>query len=224
MAKIILFWEQWTKQIKDPKKRRFFFLCSLVIIYFIWFFLFINPLQTKKRTLQDQIQALQAQPTEIQQKIDATHQAIKKESIAKALEEQKQLSEKIKNIQQRLAKIHLLSISADDWVKLKKDILTQQEDIDSNITLISIHDLPVQTWMPDNVDKTDLVNTVPVETYQHALEVEFQADYFSTVQYLSRLEKMPWPVYWDSLQYRVLTYPKADIILKLHVFTQQSKS
>jgi len=222
MIKAIALPEQWMKQINDPKRRILLFFLSLVIIYLIWFLLLLNPLRIGKDKLMGQIQALQLQATETQQQIDTIKQAVKTESIAKAIAEQQQLSTKIQSIQQQLIKTSPLLISMEDWIKLKEAILSQKDDMDSSITLISISDLPVQPWTPTAVNKADVVTG---DMYVHTLEVKFQADYFSTIQYLSRLEKLPWHVYWDSLQYRVQTYPKGDVIIKFHIFTtQQSES
>lgn len=225
MIKSIALPEEWIKQINDPKRRMPLFFLSLVLIYFIWFLLLLNPLRIGKNKLMSQMQALQLQITGTQQQIDTINQAVKTQSIAKAIAEQQQLSTKIQDIQQRLAKTNPLFISMEDWIKLKKAIISQQNNMDSHITLVSINDLPVQPWVPTTVDKADVVNTAPGDIYVHELEVKFQADYFNTIQYLSRLEKLPWHVYWDSLQYRVQTYPKGEAIIKFHIFTkQQSES
>lgn len=218
MIKSITLPEEWIKQISDPRRRILLFSLSLAIIYLIWVLLLLNPLRLSKEKLLAQIQTLQLQITEAQQKIDIINQSVKKESIIKIIAEQQQLSKKVQEIQQRLIKVSPSLISIEDWMKLKKAIISQQDDMDNNITLISINDLPAERWVPTPEDKAD---GVAEDIYVHALEVKFQADYFSTIKYLSRLEKLPWHIYWDSLQYKVQNYPKGDVVIKLHTFTKQ---
>lgn len=92
MIKSIALPEEWIKQINDPKRRMPLFFLSLVLIYFIWFLLLLNPLRIGKNKLMSQMQALQLQITGTQQQIDTINQAVKTQSIAKAIAEQQQLS------------------------------------------------------------------------------------------------------------------------------------
>ena len=218
MIKSIALSEQWIKQINDPKRRIQFFFLSLVIIYLVWFLLLLSPLQVSKKKLMAQIQTLQLEIAETQQKINSINQLVKTELIARSIAEQQQLSKKIQDIQQRLTKVSPLLIAMEDWMKLKKAIISQQNDMDNSITLVSINDLPVQPWISILEGKADVITE---GIYVRALEIKFQADYFSTTKYLSRLEKLPWPIYWDSLQYKVQNYPKGDVVIKLHAFTKQ---
>jgi MSHA biogenesis protein MshJ len=59
------------------------------------------------------------------------------------------------------------------------------------------------------------------ELYQHTFRIEFLSDYFSTLQYLKSIEQLPWPIYWDTMDYKVQEYPKADITIKFHVLSIQ---
>ena len=212
---------QWMKSLEDPKRRMQFFLLSIVILYFIWAFVFLNPLRAKTNALANQVQGLQSQLAETKNKIDTISGILKTDSIAKMVAEKQQIELKLKKLDQQLLNMRYVLISKQDWIKLKDEIINQQTNIDLNITLKSINDLPVQPWSPPTVDQADMAKIIPHPVYQHAIEVKFQSDYFSAIQYVSRLEKLRWPFYWDSLEYKVLTYPMAEISIKFHIFTQQ---
>jgi MSHA biogenesis protein MshJ len=215
--------QRWAKRIYDPKRRLQFFLISLPVIYFIWFFIFLNPVLVNKYELRNKIQALQLQITQIEQQIHLIEETVKTESVMQDLAEQARLAKKIQYLQQVLAKTHLYLISMQEWIQLKKAIISQQNDMDRNITLVSLNNQPVQQWMPAAVDKIDVMNVAAYPVYQHVLEIKFQSDYFSTIQYMSRLEKLPWAVYWDNLDYKVLTYPKAEVTIKFHIFSREQR-
>lgn len=209
------------EQLENPKRRMQYFFISLVFIYFVWAFLFLNPLRTTKSELLGRIQVVQSQLTETKQQIDTLSKAIKTESISKALTEKKQLEDKIKQVDEALVKSRFIFITSDDWVRLKKEIIHQQEDMDKKIALVRIDDQPVAPWKAPVVDKANATKVASEIIYQHELEMKFQADYFSAIQYISRLEKLPWNLYWDSLSYKVLTYPVAEVTLKFHIFTHE---
>lgn len=47
------------------------------------------------------------------------------------------------------------------------------------------------------------------------VQLDIEADYFSTLQFVASLEKLPWPLSWQSLEYKVLQYPLAKSTLKI---------
>jgi MSHA biogenesis protein MshJ len=55
------------------------------------------------------------------------------------------------------------------------------------------------------------------DIYKHGILLEFQGDYISTVNYLKKLESLPWKFYWDGMGYEVLEYPEA--LITINVFT-----
>jgi MSHA biogenesis protein MshJ len=221
MIKPFLGIDHWMKKINNPKHRMTVFISGFVSIYFIWIFLLLNPLLASKKELADKIQTLQLQQMTIQQQINGITQVVNSVIFSQMMAKQKFLTTKIHNAQQKLAIIKPMLVAAANWIKLKKSIISEKDDLNNNIVLVSLHDLPIGSWLPNGIDPADLPSNASNDIYQHQLELEFQADYFSTITYLSRLEKLPWPIYWESLQYKVLAYPKADVIIKFHIFTDQ---
>lgn len=211
----------WIEKLGGPKKRLQYFILSLIVIYLIWVFAFYRPERITKDVLAGQVQGLQAELLAINKSIAELHETVSNESIAKALAEKKQLEAKIQEMHHALGNDRLLFISKEDWKRLKKEIVIKQEDMDANITLESMVDLPLQPWVAPTVDQREVAKVLQGDIYQHAIELKFQADYFNTIQYLSRLEKLPWHVYWDTLSYKVLTYPKAEVTVKFHIFTKE---
>lgn len=208
-------------QLQNPKRRLQYFLISLVLIYFVWAFLLINPINSSKKEVETKIATLQLQITEVRQKLSSLNESLQNKDIDIAITKKKQIELKINELDKEITKSHLLFVTGDDWIKFKKEIVDQQLNIDKNITLISIVDYSIQPWIPPAKDKTDPTKLAPEAIYQHQLELRFQADYFSAINYLSRLEKLALKVYWDSLNYTVLVYPKAEIAIKFHIFTHE---
>ena len=55
--------------------------------------------------------------------------------------------------------------------------------------------------------------------YKHGMRVVFEGDYFKTLVYLQALEAMPWRLYWDSVEYQVLEYPRARVAITVHTLS-----
>jgi MSHA biogenesis protein MshJ len=55
--------------------------------------------------------------------------------------------------------------------------------------------------------------------YKHGMRVELEGDFNSTLNYLQALESMPWRFYWDNVEYQVLDYPVARIVITVHTLS-----
>jgi len=58
-----------------------------------------------------------------------------------------------------------------------------------------------------------------VQLYKHGMVLEFQGDYFSTYNYLVRLEHLKWQFLWDSILYKVEKYPVAKTRIVVHTLS-----
>lgn len=53
-------------------------------------------------------------------------------------------------------------------------------------------------------------------TIEHDIYIKFIGNYFSTMHYLQSIEKLPWKIFWDKLEYKVTKYPMAEVTLSIH--------
>jgi hypothetical protein len=51
----------------------------------------------------------------------------------------------------------------------------------------------------------------------NTLELVFNSSYFDTIAYLEQLEKIPWCLSWDNIEYKVTTYPQATVTVHLSI-------
>lgn len=73
---------------------------------------------------------------------------------------------------------------------------------------------------PDKKGNTAGAGVKPVASfYQHAFEITFEANYFTTENYIKQLENLPGQLYFDNIDYQVQKYPVATISLKVHTIS-----
>lgn len=48
-----------------------------------------------------------------------------------------------------------------------------------------------------------------------------QGDYFAVRRYLSRLESLPWQLYWQRIEYNVKTYPISEAIIEFYTLDKK---
>lgn len=209
--------EEWFNK-HNERDKLFLFLVGLVIIYLVNYILIAHPVSLSKKSLQESLYPLQTQKTTLEQQINVLLIAIKNPVFLKKIEEQKRLIALLSKLQDRLNKLKPTVFSEKEIPGLTKDILKAQ----NRVTLVSLKEKPSESWPPDNtVNKNTLMALTAGEIYQHPLEIEFQNDFFGTLNYIKLMEKLPWHIYWDSMEYKVLEYPKADVIIRFHVLSIQ---
>lgn len=54
-----------------------------------------------------------------------------------------------------------------------------------------------------------------VSLYQHGVRLVFKGQFFDVQEFLTSIEKMPYQLYWHSLDYRVEAYPQAIVAIEL---------
>lgn len=122
---------------------------------------------------------------------------------------QKVLSQKI-IIDERISSLTDTLVSAEHMPKVLENMLTQ----DRSLKLISL-----ENSAGENVVINDDFNDVNL--FRHGVRIEMQADYPAVMDYLRRLDSMPWKLYWQSLDYTADNYP--DGVLTLDVFTLSTR-
>ena len=135
-----------------------------------------------------------------------------------------QLVQDISQVQTRLNDLHPITLSTVDFVKFKERLLNEQK---KNVNLIHLQEAPATNW-PTQLPKDPPPNNNPTTTEnadsifglkQHAFQIEFQNDYSQAIAYVEQLEKISNGLYWDNLAYKVIQYPKAEVVVKFHVLT-----
>jgi MSHA biogenesis protein MshJ len=216
MSNQLVFLKEWFKK-RSARDRLYLYIGGFFFLYFIYFIFVHRSVSAQKTNLIQSIAALQLQQITIQQQIDNIKGIIKTPIFLQMITEQKRLTLQLDKMQQQLDSLKPALSSAEEMPMVTKKILNQQRN---NVILISLEELPIEPWPPkDMVDKSNLLKTV--SGYQHILQMEFQNDYFSTIDYLKHLEEISQHMYWDSMDYKVLQYPKADVVIKFHVLSLQ---
>ncbi|WP_075185703.1 hypothetical protein [Teredinibacter haidensis] len=69
------------------------------------------------------------------------------------------------------------------------------------------------------VDDERLAEERIIGVYKHAVQITLEGGYFSVVNYLQKLESLPWKLYWDFIEYDVKQYPKATVTIEVYTLS-----
>lgn len=168
-------------------------LIGLTIIYTIWYVILLRPLNIQRSNIKQESATLKDQMNIF----TASAQKIKLEVEARAKS-------------QALNKQHpgqrMISIaSAADSDEIIKEILNTHQKVKF---------LGLKTGKQSTPDANTVVDTNKPASGSD-IEIMFNSDYFNTITYLTQLENLPWCLSWNSLSYKVNTYPLATITINL---------
>jgi hypothetical protein len=114
--------------------------------------------------------------------------------------------------------LHFASPEGNDT--LVKAILTPIKSV-KIMDLKSIAAAAPEQVKPTNAKLTATTTTTttaaPVVPTDDGFQIVFESDFMNTIAYLNALEKLPWCLSWDSLEYTVKTYPIALVVVSLHI-------
>jgi MSHA biogenesis protein MshJ len=195
---------KWLNE-RDERERLAILIFGCICITVLWYILVEKPLKLKRSQIQHQTADVVKQTQYLQN--EANSILIHSANNARTQKNDEKENEKFVSMN-----IHFASPQGND--ELVQSILTPI----NNVKIMDLQNIAIAT-LPPKVD-TATMNSKPavaVAPQKEGYQLIFQSDFTSTVLYLNTLEKLPWCLSWDSLEYTVLTYPNAQVEVTLHI-------
>jgi MSHA biogenesis protein MshJ len=179
----------------------------------IWDIFFFSPYTQQKKMLTSDLGKLKTQLISGQQtalRLKSTTQTDPAEYKKNSLND---LQQQITLLQQKIMVSGKKFVSPGLMAKALSDVLSQN----NHIKLIKL-DTVAATSLSSTLEKLKVKAKQQI-IYRHGLVLTFTADYQGTMRYLNTLETLPWRFIWDSIDYRVKTYPNAEVTLQVYTLS-----
>ena len=200
------------------KERAGFLIAIIIAIFLVWDQILLTPLESKGKLLQIQVKKqnkdlarVREQQTQvIERSVRDPNEQNNKEILA--------LNKAMVSLDARLREMTVDLINPQQMATVLEEVLTRETDLH----LISVKSLPPQplTEVKDKASRRDKrsKSTLP-GVYKHALQIEFQGSYLSTLQYMQALEELERRFYWGSIDFEVEEYPRARVIITVNTLS-----
>jgi MSHA biogenesis protein MshJ len=176
----------------------------LIGMVLLWSATVFDPTSARER-------ALSAELSTLQQSIQVTTQTIQETADADptliAQREETRLKAQLAQINTQLAAKSAGLIPPERMVQVIHDVLSRQH----GVTLVSLHNSPVTTLVPETADHT----AASGGPYVHPVEIVVEGTYLDVLAYLHALESLEWRFYWRLLELESTAYPRNRVRIEL---------
>lgn len=180
----------------------------LVVIIMLWKSIFYQELDNNQIILQSELTRINNSISEVDKKIqsfksdkDFDPDRENRRLLAVYAEESKLLDATLKESSNQI-------IPVQDMADLLTDVLKGQ----AGLKFISLENMPAVRELAD----TKNPSFYGIEFYRHEVVLKVEGSYSSLLAYLKILESMPWHIYWQGIDIKVIEYPNALITLELY--------
>ncbi|ETO92155.1 hypothetical protein [Legionella oakridgensis] len=214
------------------RERVMILFAAFAVLFFLWLFLMYYP---QKRALIKTNLAIQNemhQAAELLQRSQTIKSMATDDTVAKLMAKFARLQEEMRQLEGRVARYEQRFIGKKQLAKLLYAIMKQTggvriddfsnteylrgeaaQKIDMASLTTTVASSPMNKKSTAAQLPVDAVH-LPVERTQYTLTLS--GDYFSIMHYLQRLEQLQWQLYWDKLDYTVVSYPLAKATVQFY--------
>jgi MSHA biogenesis protein MshJ len=197
------------------RERLMVFVATLAVVAFLGHALLIEPASARKRMLRDQMarqttemQLLQAQVAELEKK--------RADPNAANNSRREQLRNEIAAIEDGLKEVRASLVPAQNMKGLLQDVLARNP----RLQLVGMRTLPVAPLV-DKGASGDPAQASASDggVYKHGIQITVQGSYADIHDYLSRLEKLKWRMFWARAHLDTGDYPRLALTVTVYTLS-----
>lgn len=198
------------------RERNIVLVLALVVVVFLWDQLLFAPLQRDSEKVKQQINALNNNMATQTNQLSEIMASAKHDPNRELKQKQQQLAQSLQLLETKQQSLTANLIPPRQMAEVLEQVLRQR----TRLKLIKVTSLPAEqlTEAAENNEAVAQDSETSV-LYRHGVELELEGSYFETLRYLRSLEQLRWQVLWDSLEYEVQEYPRANIRLRINTLS-----
>jgi MSHA biogenesis protein MshJ len=190
------------------RERGILLAVALLVLYAISNQLFIAPTLQQLQQQRVEITDLQTKLTALQARaglLGQNNQDPLAQRNARITELETQLAAQDAQFEAQLGRL----VRPQQAAPLLRDVLAQAP----GLRLLNLDSTPGEPLLPDSTRTARIV--------RYDLELRVEGGYLAALDYLQRLEQLPWTLFWESVSLKVGEYPRNEIQLTVYTLGQQ---
>lgn len=219
--------ERWRKLAErfaafQPRERALVLLAAVVGTALVYDAIVFQPAEARKKTLERQIVEAR-QKLKIAEALMQTKEPVG-DSHAVKRSYRDALRVRLAEIKQTMTNLQQGMVPPERMARLLEDMLGGTR----GLQLISLRALPPKAFEPRGAAPASqaaskTVKPAPKEPerviFQHGFELTMQGSYRELHDYLARLEKLPWQMYWNRISVQTEQYPRLRVTITVQTLS-----
>jgi len=196
------------------RERALILFAIIFAVFLVWEKVLLDPLAAQAKQLQAEVKKHNKDLVRVREQQAQVLKRAGSNPDAQTLKDIESLRVVMDGLNERLRQMTVDLIDPATMATVLEDVLTRETDLKLiRVEALSPKPLSDSKALDKNKDKRSK-HALP-GVYQHALQIEFQGSYLSTLNYMQELEKLSQQFYWGSVDFSVEDYPKAHVIITI---------
>jgi len=200
----------------------------LLSVYFLFYTFVMEPIAASQKDIQNHIIQANSEIAALNVQMQKTLATSPENMQQKNEQEVQRLRQERADINQELEEATASLVKPEQMAKLLQMVLANTDGLrlgkvtSLGATRILINDKSVSTDNKTNSkteEKGGMDDNSLNAVYKHGLQIQFDGDFFATVEYLKKLEQLDSKYFWDNIKYEVNEYPDATSTLTLYTIS-----
>ncbi|OEF22892.1 type 4a pilus biogenesis protein PilO [Aliivibrio logei] len=187
----------------SQREKMLIVIVGWVAVIFISLTLVIEPQMAKTQKAEQQLSRVTNSISSLKQQIELAQFRLQKDPNLEINKEYKELTLQSQDLADILSKRVAALVSPSQMAQLLEIVLQKS----SKLRLSSMSTLPSERLLDENSN---------AGYYIHPIKLVLSGSYFDFEEYLSNLEALPVKYYWRNFQYKVNTYPNAELSIEVY--------
>lgn len=231
MSDLIKRWQHWTGlfNARSLRERVLITVGVVALVAAVLDTLLLSPLDVQQKRLSAQLSEARTAIKAGEIMMSASNGQADPDEVKRRYRDE--LRKQIAEMDARLQGLQKQLVPPDQMAKLLEGVLKKER----GLTLVSLRKLPVQRYQTSGAPAQPAAQAQQAagqaaggesapgvaerSIYQHSFEVSVEGSYAELYGYLSRLEALPWQLFWGKVTLDAGDHPKLRLTLTLHTLS-----
>lgn len=221
MQQLMEQWKQWSAKfnVRSLRERALMAVVAAAAVVLLFDTFALAPLAAEHKRLSAQLMDTRTKIRAGEQVMAAGRSQGDPDAVKRRYRDE--LRKQIAEIDAKLQGLQKQLVPPDQVTKLLEGVLSRER----GLALVSLRKLPVQQFQTAAAAaakpgaKAAPAPQAQRSIYQHSFEIEVEGSYAELHQYLARLEKLPWQLFWGRAVLSADRHPRLRLSLTVHTLS-----
>jgi len=200
------------------RERALILFAIIFAIFLIWEKTLLDPLGVQAKQLKVEVKKKNKELNRIREQQAQVLKRASDDPNAQVNNDIASLRTAINVLDTKLQEMTVGLIEPAKMAVILEDVLTRETDL-KLIRVEALSPRPLDESKNEDKNNTKRTNKKLPGVYQHALQIEFQGSYLSTLNYMQELEKLSQQFYWGSIDFNIEEYPRARVTITVNTLS-----